>query len=779
MSYEEYTWQRYYEDLYHRQKKENNALAVELGETEMKVAELEIALNRVVGSPFWKVLSPARKLYKKLSGNSEATRTINAESDENERLFKKRCEEFENRYAHWIENDEIEKKYSQYPLESPRLDEIAARVYKISECIGISSPVDNCEGAKWLVFTGDSGILARGFAERLKDALIGRDEVEILYADEDYACYSCDGTEISRINPYFKPDWSPDTLVSYFYFGNFVMIRSDLAKKTKWKASDDGLLNVYDMFLQAAKYIGTSYNDTKVMHIPQVMYHNIIDEEEYEASASEDIQGKRIPRGCGAKYNSIKQCEMIPGQDPDVYHPCYPVPEDTLISVLILSKDHPEVLKNCLSSFVERTEYAKLEFIIVDNGSTTENRSKYETIIEETIGIYPHKYIYQPMDFNFSKQCNIAAENAEGELLLFLNDDIEIIQKDWLKLMAGYALLQEAAFVGAKLLYANTDKIQHAGVTNMKAGPSHKLTTYSDAESYYYGKNIVDLNVLAVTAACMMVRKSTFNKIGKYDESFAVAYNDVDLCMRAVEAGYHNIQCNGAVLYHYESMSRGLDETNDNKWNRLLDEKKRLMDHHGSFEGWDPYYNVNLVGDDLNYLCNYRFGYENKTKYQIVRQYSARLNISDARKLAKNNEKKWKFSIDYAGQTRAQSLGEPVNTEVRGWCFESGRDNFDRKVSVLLLNTNGEGVAEAFDHKNDGSAPNFVFETEVMPREELAEIFKNECHVTLCGFDAKILNKEVNEGTYRVALMISRLNDDLAKQNGDYDVVLTDTFLTI
>ena len=164
-----------------------------------------------------------------------------------------------------------------------------------------------------------------------------------------------------------------------------------------------------------------------------------------------------------------------------------------LVSAVILSKDHPELLKNCIGSFLERTflpgSRDSVEFIVVDNGSSEENRQTIQAFLESLKG--KTRYIYCPMDFNFSAMCNAGVREAEGEYILLLNDDVEIIERNWLRIMLGQALLPGTGAVGAKLWYPEKEKIQHAGVTNMHIGPSHKLTTFPDDRAYYYGHNTV------------------------------------------------------------------------------------------------------------------------------------------------------------------------------------------------------------------------------------------------------------------------------------------------
>lgn len=799
MAVEDYSWLRYYEDLYRRQKKINNELAIRLGETTSKTDELNVALNRVVGSPFWRILAPVRKMYGKLSGSGDAASAGSVASDAtfggdddpcmtSDILYHKRLEQYEDFYGQWIRKDEIENHYLQYAESGrSRVREALYSIAYIEDCVGDNNPVKNVSNAQWILFVSKKGKLATGYAERLSLAFEGHENAVIAYADEDYY-YNCGGNR--RVEPNFKPGWSPDTLDSFFYFGNIALIRVDLACKLSWMGAKNGYVNVYDMFLQASEYVGKHYDDSGVIHVEQVLFHNDVTDIAVEVAKkgglsinndgyelwrgvcdrlNDDLADGKLCIGATAEYSLVHGKSLgrrgiygyqTPGQDMHTMHTIIDRPVDNLISVLILSKDHPQVLKTLLESFVERTDYPKecLEFIIVDNGSSEDNKNIYIEEIEQILNDYRHKYVYSPQEFNFSKLCNEAASYAKGNLYLFLNDDIEVVQKDWLSLMAGYANLPHIGAVGAKLLYAGTDKIQHIGVTSLAIGPSHKLVIYPDDRSYYYGKNIYECDVLGVTGACLLVAAEKFKMAGGFNEEFAVAYNDVDLCMKIAKLGFTNLQCNGALLYHYESMSRGLDEGNDEKWNRLLVEKQKLYLTHPEFFEWDPYYNKNLIGNHSNYLSNFDFGYNIHLKHEIVRQLDASL-------LAKNESEKYKISIDFAGIQAKHNLEEPEITEVRGWGFENGGDNSLLIAEIVLQNI------------TDGSLYGVI--SDPMPRDDLEKTFPNEKNNRLCGFTAKFLRNDVPEGEYVVGVRFGRLKHDLIEREFENEVVYTETRLTI
>lgn len=194
---------------------------------------------------------------------------------------------------------------------------------------------------------------------------------------------------------------------------------------------------------------------------------------------------------------------------------------------------------------------------MVDNGSNDYNRAKAELLVKAHNELGSARYHYEPMDFNFSRMCNIGASMADGDFLLFLNDDIEIRKSGWLERMTDKVRLPYVGAVGMKLLYPNSDIIQHAGVMNVRVGPYHKLQYCHNDEEHYFGFNKGVRNVLAVTGACLMVRRNVFEEVGGFDaEHFAVAFNDIDLCYKIYEKGYYNVVLNNIYLYHHESLSR-------------------------------------------------------------------------------------------------------------------------------------------------------------------------------------------------------------------------------
>ncbi|MBR1629507.1 MAG: glycosyltransferase, partial [Lachnospiraceae bacterium] len=211
---------------------------------------------------------------------------------------------------------------------------------------------------------------------------------------------------------------------------------------------------------------------------------------------------------------------------------------------------------------------------------------------------YGAKYVYEPKEFNFSQMCNRGAEETDGDFLLFLNDDIEICGEEWLSRLVGHAQLPHAGAVGCKLYYPGHTEIQHVGVLNLPIGPGHAFHHFTDADMVlYYGRNLLEYNFSAVTGACLMVDRQKFKEVGGFDESLPVAYNDVELCFKLIDAGYYNILRNDVVMIHHESVSRGYEDVSEEKIQRQMREMERLYELHPDWKGRDPFYNVNLTRD--------------------------------------------------------------------------------------------------------------------------------------------------------------------------------------
>ncbi|MCM1188901.1 MAG: glycosyltransferase [bacterium] len=472
-------------------------------------------------------------------------------------------------------------------------------------------------------------------------------EVLVVYCDEDVRT-----AEGEPGFPWFKPDWSPDFLDSCLYFGGLTAVRRSLweemkslygsagsgERQTCFEKKENGRYFVinreaYEEWLHLCVEDGYKRGSVSIGHIPQILFH-AESREEQERFLEESDYLRRKRRGlledfCGRYTGAARTDEAQAdsrgedGEQPNGSQADRPQEGrrsadgaqtggwqagEPAVSVVIPSKDHPDLLRQCVESVKVSGEGIPLEIIVVDNGSGADNREMIEKMLREEAGdgagsstggnSLSIQYMYQPMAFHFSRMCNLGAERARGELLLFLNDDV-ILRDACIREMAARASRDYTGAVGLKLLYPETERIQHAGITNLPMGPVHKLQSLRDDRDYYGKANNSCRNFLAVTAACLMVERRKFVEAGGFCEELPVAFNDVELCFHLYELGYHNVCLNNIHAYHCESASRGDDESPE-KLRRLLEEKRRLYERHPGLEGRDPYYSVFLNREGLD-----------------------------------------------------------------------------------------------------------------------------------------------------------------------------------
>lgn len=417
-------------------------------------------------------------------------------------------------------------------------------------------------------------------------------DLDFIYSDEDKL--SEDGKH--RLDPFFKPDWSPDTFMCMMYTSHLSTYRTKIVKevgglRTEYNGSQD-----YDFTMRFMEHT----DNKKVGHIPKILYHW----RQRKESTASDLSAK--PYALIAMEKLKKDALNRRGLTGEVqffepmrqYRVVYHNDNNPLVSIIIPSKDNYDILMQCLNSIWDNTSYENYEIILVDNGSAEETRTKLKALADAG----KIRYVYEKKDFNFSYMCNQGAEAAKGDYYLLLNDDIEICQNDWLDIMVGQTSLSHVGAVGAKLYYPNSNLIQHAGVINLPVGPSHSLLKEADDKEFYYGRNYMNYNMIAVTGACLLVSKDKYLEVGMMDESLPVAYNDIDLCFALYEHGYYNVIRNDVQLFHHESVSRGYDTISEEKMQRLERERNYLYKKHPDLDGKDPFYNPNLPPNRGDYV---------------------------------------------------------------------------------------------------------------------------------------------------------------------------------
>ena len=578
---------------------------------------------------------------------------------------------------------------------------------------------------EYLIFMSKNGRVSPDLIEKLKRTF-RNPEIDFVYTDED----RMDETQKERMDPWFKEAWSPVTLLSVFYIGHLFAIRTRVAKKLDWRGSASFEENLYhfvlgflelvpqEAFFWSPNQKKTGYSkEFMVKHLDDVLYHSNLSKEEFEAPMWADEEFEPIKQQ--AKKN-LGLLDLLPAIEQQLLK----------VSIIIPSKDHPRLLSDCLLSLKKISTYRNVEIIVVDNGSSPENKHQYE----EARGWYHFQYCYEPMEFNFSTMCNLGANHATGDYLIFLNDDMEIIQKDWIEKLLFFAVMENTGAVGAKLLYPQNRLIQHVGVSNLKVGPAHKLIGLSDEEVYYHGKNRFSWNVCAVTAACLMIGRDKFFENHAFSKELMVAYNDVEFCFRLYEHGLYNIQCNDVALLHHESFSRGQDEGDGKKWNRLLLEKDKLYKMHPGFVDFDPFHSSNLKNNSPLYLCNYHYEYEN------TRNLST---IYHCKKWGEKTRKKWyneslMITVDHAGVEKRLKSADSDVLLIEGWSYILSADNSRYNRWVLLI-----------DEKNR------CYKAPIISRyrQDVLAILPDQVNVALAGFVCRLKKGSLKRGRYRIGIL--------------------------
>ncbi|MFR9058243.1 glycosyltransferase [Eubacterium callanderi] len=413
-------------------------------------------------------------------------------------------------------------------------------------------------------------------------------EADFIYSDEDKIDESG-----KRFDPFFKPDWSPDTLLSQNYICHLTTIKTDLVKAVGGFESGLEGAQDYDLFLKCTE------KANQIVHIPEILYHW----RTIESSTADNPEAKRYAFEAGKRAieNALKrrnlEASVKLGKVLGIYDVIYKIQKPCKVSILIPTKDHSKDLKICVDSIIRCTgKNTDYEIIVIDNGSKEKETFKLFEHYHKTLN---NIFKVLPLDipFNYSTLNNEASKIAEGDYLVLLNNDIEILTENWLEIMLGYAQQEHIGAVGAKLYYKD-DTIQHAGVVlglGGVAGHSHKM--YDKNCFGYFRRLIINSNYGAVTAACLMVKKSKFNEVsGLNEENLSVAFNDVDFCIKLLEHGYYNVCLSIVEAYHYESKSRGDDNTKS-KQKRFIKEINYMKEKWPDYLKVDPFYSPNLTLD--------------------------------------------------------------------------------------------------------------------------------------------------------------------------------------
>ncbi|MGL6248464.1 MAG: glycosyltransferase family 2 protein [Culicoidibacterales bacterium] len=417
--------------------------------------------------------------------------------------------------------------------------------------------------------------------------------VDMIYSDEDKLV---EDTK-QRVDPFFKPDWSPDTFMSQMYTCHFAVYRALLVQEIGGiRAGYEGAQD-YDFVLRFTE------KTQNIEHISKILYHwRIIPTSTASGSGAKNYAFEAAVR---AKEDAIKRRKLnaylVEDEQLGITSIQYNLTPDDLISIVIPTKNHGEDVKTCIESVYQKSTWKNFEIILVDNGSDDEASL---AIFKELQIKYGITILDMPIPFNYSKLNNAAVAKAKGNLIMLLNNDTEIITPNWLEIMAGQAKQPHTGAVGAKLLYSD-DTVQHAGVLGQLDGVAgHAFHNFHRNDYGYFTRAHIVNNYAAVTAACLMVEKQKFEQVnGLNEEHLTIAFNDVDFCFKLHAAGYYNVMRPDALLYHYESKSRGAEDTIE-KQARFAKEIEYMRTNWAHVSDNDPFYNENLNRRHLNFRYN-------------------------------------------------------------------------------------------------------------------------------------------------------------------------------
>ncbi|EHP7910193.1 glycosyltransferase family 2 protein [Escherichia coli] len=411
----------------------------------------------------------------------------------------------------------------------------------------------------------------------------------ILYSDEDKL-----NAKGERFEPHFKSDWNPDLFFSQNYVSHLGVYHHDLLKKISgFRLGVEGSQD-QDLLLRCLPHVQAD----QIVHIPRVLYHW----RTVEGSTALASGEKSYTTDAGIKalqdYFATRQpgVKVEAGRVPNTYRVCYPIPEPApLVSLLIPTRDRRSLTETAVRSILEKSTYTNYEILILDNGSVeAETLEFFSQIQEEDHRVKVLAYDYP---FNYSAINNFGARHAKGTIIGLINNDIEVINPEWLTEMVSHSLRPEIGCVGAKLYYPN-DTLQHGGVILGIGGvANHSHKHFSRTHPGYFARLVCTQNYSAVTAACLLIRKEIFDAVeGLDEENLHVAFNDVDFCLKVREAGYRNLWTPYAELYHYESISRGAEDSPE-KIARFAREVNFMKSKWGKHLELDPFYSPNLSKD--------------------------------------------------------------------------------------------------------------------------------------------------------------------------------------
>ena len=650
--------EKYYQDLYEREKEKNEQLAYRLSASQREVEDLTRKLDKIKGSIFWKLAKPARvvinyciatknrilchgnpkgiahKLLSKyrekkairIHGTGSFPSVAEREKEETtvfpkdvtfsilvplyntpERFLREMIESVTAQtYGKWElcladgsddAHDFVGRICQEYRQKDSRI-----KYQKLAKNEGISGNTNECykmATGNYIALFDHDDLLHPCVLFAYMQAICEKD-ADYIYRDE--ATFK--GNSINHmITLHFKPDFAPDNLLANNYICHFSVFSRELLESGElFRSQFDGSQD-HDMILRLtakAKHI---------VHVPRILYYwrshkgsvaSSIDAKTYAIDAAKGAVADHLAR-LGYRNFEIESTRAFA----TIFRIKYELTSRPLVSIIIPNKDHVDDLSRCVESIINLSTYDNYEIVIVENNSeTAEIRTYYEEISR-----HPRVQVVEYKgDFNYSKINNFGVQYAKGEYLLLLNNDTEVITPDWMEELLMYAMRKDVGVVGAKLYYPDKT-IQHAGIViglgaHRTAGHTHYRIP--EANVGYMGRLCYAQDVTAVTGACMMVSKALYEELGGLDESFTVALNDVDFCLRVREKGFLNIFTPFAELYHYESKSRGSDKKDERALRYQQESDRFRVKWADALAKGDPYYNPNFSLDHSDFTVNWK-----------------------------------------------------------------------------------------------------------------------------------------------------------------------------
>lgn len=648
----------YYQSAFEREKEKNEQLAYRLSASQREVEDLTRKLDKIKGSIFWKLAKPARvvinyciatknrilchgnpkgiahKLLSKyrekkairIHGTGSFPSVAEREKEETtvfpkdvtfsilvplyntpERFLREMIESVTAQtYGKWElcladgsddAHDFVGRICQEYRQKDSRI-----KYQKLAKNEGISGNTNECykmATGNYIALFDHDDLLHPCVLFAYMQAICEKD-ADYIYCDE--ATFK--GNSINHmITLHFKPDYAPDNLLANNYICHFSVFSRELLESGElFRSQFDGSQD-HDMILRLtakAKHI---------VHIPRILYYwrshkgsvaSSIDAKTYAINAAKGAVADHLTK-LGYRNFEIESTRAFA----TIFRIKYELTSRPLVSIIIPNKDHVDDLSRCVESIINLSTYDNYEIVIVENNSeTAEIRTYYEEISR-----HPRVQVVEYKgDFNYSKINNFGVQYAKGEYLLLLNNDTEVITPDWMEELLMYAMRKDVGVVGAKLYYPDKT-IQHAGIViglgaHRTAGHTHYRIP--EANVGYMGRLCYAQDVTAVTGACMMVSKALYEELGGLDESFTVALNDVDFCLRVREKGFLNIFTPFAELYHYESKSRGSDKKGERALRYQQESDRFRVKWADALAKGDPYYNPNFSLDHSDFTVNWK-----------------------------------------------------------------------------------------------------------------------------------------------------------------------------